>query len=269
MHIIVTIKQVIDTTEVGIDRKTGTLIRDGVPAIMNPEDKHALEAALRIRAELAETRVTALSMGPPQARTTLMEALCMGADHACLACDKAFAGADTLATAYTLARAIKKIGGFDLILCGSQAIDGDTAQVGPQVAECLGIAQLTYAQSLGLTGKRVEIESAFGRTRRRIASDLPALVTVCKGINRPRYKTMNGIARAFRDNSVQVFNRKDLDADSGRIGLNGSPTSVKSTFAPSLGRRGRIVEGETDTLCQGILRTLRQETLLPGGSAET
>ena len=263
MHIVVTIKQVPDTNEVRIDRKTGTLIREGVPAIMNPEDKHALEAALRIKEDLESVRVTVLSMGPPQAASTLMEALCMGADQAFLACDRAFAGADTLATAYTLAMALKKLKPVDLVLCGSQAIDGDTAQVGPQIAECLGLPQITYAERITVSEQQVEVESRFDSTLRRVTSALPALITVGKTINRPRYKTMNGIAVAFRDKTVNVLTREDMRLNPRRIGLTGSPTSVRKTFVPELGRRGKIVEGGPDTLSLGIIRTLETDNLLP------
>ena len=264
MNIIVTIKQVPDTNEVKIDTATGTLIRDGVPSIINPEDKHALEAALAIKDTGEDVTVTVLSMGPPQAETALMEALAMGADKACLACDKAFAGADTLATAYTLATAVKKLGPFDLILCGSQAIDGDTAQVGPQLAECLGIAQITYAEKIRISGESVEVMSSFGRSGRVVEADFPALVTVLKTINRPRYKTMNGIERAFRDKTVRVLTREDLDLNPLRIGLAGSPTTVRQTFVPPLGRKGLVVEGTPDKLADGIMDTLNADNLLAG-----
>ena len=202
-------------------------------------------------------------MGPPQAGNTLMEALCLGADEAFLACDKAFAGADTLATAYTLAMALKKIAPVDLVLCGSQAIDGDTAQVGPQIAECLGIPQITYAERIKASEKSVEVESGFGAVRRRVSADLPALVTVGKAINRPRYKTMKGIAAAFRDKGVQLLTSQDIKVNPGRIGLTGSPTSVKKTFVPELGRAGRIIDGGPETLSLGIIHTLEAENLLP------
>ncbi|MCG8619660.1 MAG: electron transfer flavoprotein subunit beta/FixA family protein [Desulfobacterales bacterium] len=262
MHIVVTIKQVPDTNEVRIDQKTGTLIREGVPSIMNPEDKNALEAALRIKEDLEGVTVTVLSMGPPQAGNTLMEALCMGADQAYLVCDRAFAGADTLATAYTLAMALKKLKPVDLVLCGSQAIDGDTAQVGPQIAECLGLPQITYAERITASESSVDVESRFGNTLRRVSANLPALVTVGKSINRPRYKTMNGIAVAFRDKTVHVLTSEDIRVNPSRIGLTGSPTSVRKTFVPELGRTGEIVEGGPDTLSLGIIRTLETENLL-------
>ncbi len=264
MNIIVTIKQVPDTNEVKIDTKTGTLIRDGVPSIINPEDKHALEAALSIKDSREGVTVTVLSMGPPQAKIALMEALAMGADHACLACDKDFAGADTLATAYTLAMAVKKLGSYDLILCGSQAIDGDTAQVGPQLAECLGIAQITYAEELTVAEDSIEVVSDFGRSQRRVEAAFPALVTVLKTLNRPRYKTMNGIERAFRDKNIQVLAREDLDLNPLRIGLAGSPTTVRQTFVPPLGRKGLVVEGTPNKLSEDIMGTLIQDNLLAG-----
>ena len=263
MKIIVTVKQVPDTNEIKIDPDTGTLIRDGVPAIINPEDRHALEAALQIRERLDDVSITAVSMGPPQAASALTEALAMGADHACLVSDRAFSGADTLATAYTLAMAVKALGKFDLILCGSQAIDGDTAQVGPQLAECLGIAQITYARNIEVEDRAVSVTSRMGRFERVVRADLPALVTVVPSVNTPRYKTMNGIVRAFRDKSVQVLNCDDLGANPLRIGLAGSPTGVRQTFVPELGRRGQIKEGGPEALAAGILETLADEHLLP------
>ncbi len=264
MNIIVTIKQVPDTNEVKIDTQTGTLIRDGVSSIINPEDKHALEAALSIKDSYEKVKVTVLSMGPPQAKTALMEALSMGADNACLACDKEFAGADTLATAYTLAMAVEKLAPYDLILCGSQAIDGDTAQVGPQLAESLGIAQITYAEELTVSDDGIEVVSRFGQSQRIVEADFPALVTVLKTINRPRYKTMNGIERVFRDKTIQVLTCEDLEFNPLRIGLAGSPTTVRKTFVPSLGRKGLLVEGNPDELSCGIFDTLLLENHLSG-----
>ncbi len=263
MNIIVTIKQVPDTNEVKIDAKTGTLIRDGVPSIINPEDKHALEAALQIKDAHTDTKVTVLSMGPPQAKDALLEALAMGADHGCLVSDRAFSGADTLATAYTLSMAVKKLAPFDLIICGSQAIDGDTAQVGPQLAECLGVAQITYATDIKVSDRIIEVKSHFGPTQRSVEAKLPALVTVVKELNKPRYKTMNGIVKTFRDKTIQVFTCDELDLNPLRIGLAGSPTTVRKTFVPELGRKGLVKEGSADDLADQFLDTLIEENLLP------
>ena len=154
MEIVCLIKQVPDTTDVKIDPKTGTLIREGVPSIINPDDKNALEEALVLK-ERFGGKVTVVSMGPPQAEEALREAYAMGADDCILLCDRAFAGADTLATSYTLATAVKNIGKFDIVVCGRQAIDGDTAQIGPQVAEILGLPQITYVKNLEIDGKKV------------------------------------------------------------------------------------------------------------------
>ena len=262
MNIIVTIKQVPDTNEVRIDPKTGTLIREGVPSIINPEDKSAIEEALKIKESRNDVVVIALSMGPPQAKIALREALAMGVDRAILVCDRAFAGADTLATAYTLSKAIKKIKKYDLILCGSQAIDGDTAQVGPQLAECLGLPQITYAEEIRLQGNILTVKSNFSRVVRTVEAKLPALITVLKSINKPRYKTMNGILRAFRDKEIHEWSKEEMDLNPMRIGMNGSPTTVKKTFVPVHSRKVRIVEGNKGELSDAILQFLSEKNLI-------
>lgn len=242
MKIIVTIKQVPDTQEVKINSKTGTLIREGVPSIMNPEDKNALEEALRIKDETRDVEITVLSMGPPQAEIALREALSMGADRGILVSDRAFAGADTLATSYLLSRAIKKIKHYDLILCGRQAIDGDTAQVGPQLAEGLDIPQATYAEEIAIHGSMVTVKSHFGSVIRTIEMRMPALITVSNRANRPRFKTMNGVLKAFRDKGVVTWKKEDLKLNPMRMGINGSPTWVRKTFVPSHSRAGLMIQ---------------------------
>jgi len=262
MNIIVTVKQVPDTHDVRIDAKTGTLVREGVPSIINPEDKHALEEALRIKDSGKKVTVIALCMGPPQAGNVLREALAMGADRAILISDRAFAGADTLATAYMLSAAFKKIKKFSLILCGRQAIDGDTAQVGPQLAECLKIPQVTYAEEIRMEKDRVIVKSNFGRVNRTVEVKPPALITVIKGINKPRYKTMNGVLKAFRDREVEVWSKEDLKLNPMRIGMNGSPTMVRKTFTPVHSRVGHLVEGNAGELADDLLYFLEEKNFL-------
>jgi electron transfer flavoprotein beta subunit len=262
MNIIVTIKQVPDTHEVKTDPKTGTLIREGIPSIINPEDKNALEEALRLKEILEDTVVTALSMGPPQAKSALREAFAMGADRAVLVSDKAFAGSDTLATSYVIAMAIKKIEEYDLILCGRQAIDGDTAQVGPQIAEFLKIPQVTYAQEIKAEKDAFTVKSDFGKTIRTIRVEPPALITVTKYINKPRYKTMNGVLRAFRDKEVLQWSQEDLKLNPMRIGLNGSPTMVRKIFSPDYSRAGLIKEGDPSELAEGMLDYLTDNNFI-------
>lgn len=262
MKIIVTAKQVPDTNEVKIDPKTGTLIREGVPSIINPEDKNAIEEALRIKEVHDDVTVTVLSMGPPQAEIALREALAMGVDEAILVSDRAFAGADTLATSYMLARAIRKIKKYDLIICGRQAIDGDTAQVGPQLAEGLNLPQATYAEKIDIEGDVVTVQSNFGRVMRTVEMKMPALITVTNRINRPRFKTTNGVLRAFRDKEVITWTKDDLKLNPMRIGINGSPTWVRKTFVPSHSREGLMIEKKPAESAADILGFILEKALV-------
>ena len=262
MNIIVTVKQVPNTQEVKIDPKTGTLIRDGVPSIINPEDKNAIEEALRIKESYDDVEVTALSMGPPQAENALREALAMGVDRAFLVSDRAFAGADTLATSYVLSVAIKKIKKYDLILCGRQAIDGDTGQVGPQLAEALDLPQATFAEEINIQGNVVTVKSNFDNVIRMIEMKTPALITVSNQINTPRFKTMNGVLRAFRDKEVVTWTKDDLKLNPMRIGINGSPTWVRETFIPSHSRDGLVIEKRSMDMAEDILDYLLEKTFL-------
>jgi electron transfer flavoprotein alpha/beta subunit len=262
MKIIVTVKQVPDTQEVKIDPKTGTLIREGVPSIINPEDKNAIEEALRIKESQDGVDITVLSMGPPQAESALREALAMGADKAFLVSDRAFAGADTLATSYMLSRAIKKIKKYDLILCGRQAIDGDTGQVGPQLAEVLDLPQATYAEEISIQENVVTVKSNFDSVIRTIEMKTPALITVSNRINKPRFKTMNGVLRAFRDKEVVTWTKEDLKLNPMRIGINGSPTWVRKTFIPSHSREGLVIEKQSREAAEDIMNLILEKALL-------
>lgn len=261
MKMIVCIKQVPDTTDVKIDPKTGTLIREGVPSIINPDDKHAIEEALRLKEKFGGD-VAVISMGPPQADDALREALAMGVDEAILLSDKAFAGADTLATSYTLATAIQKIGDYDIIICGRQAIDGDTAQIGPQMAEYLGIPQVTYVQDVEIKGKNLIVERALEDGYERIETSLPALITVIKDLNEPRYPSVMGIVEAYREREVKVWTAKDIDVDLSKIGLEGSPTQVKRTFAPEPKGEGEIISGTLEEASRTLVQKLRDKNVL-------
>lgn len=261
MNIIVLIKQVPDTTDVKIDKKTGTLIREGVPSIINPDDKHAVEEALRLRDKYGG-KVTVLSMGPPQALDALREAKAMGTDENILLSDRAFAGADTWATSYTLATAIKKIGDYDLIVCGRQAIDGDTAQVGPQVAECLGLPQVTYVRKIDIEDKTLRAERALEDGFERIETSLPALITVIKDLNKPRYPSVRGIVAACRDAEFPVWTAKDIDADPKKIGLDGSPTKVKRSFAPEPHGGGIMLEGTVEEMAKELVSRLKDDNVV-------
>jgi electron transfer flavoprotein alpha/beta subunit len=242
MEIIVCVKQVPDTTEVKIDPKTNTLIRQGVPSIVNPFDKNAVEEALQLK-DKHGGKVTVISMGPPQATEALKECLAMGADEAILMSDRIFGGADTLATSRTLAAAIKKIGHFDVILCGKQAIDGDTAQVGPEIAEHLDIAQITYVSKLEINDTIVRAEREHEEGYQVIEAKLPVLLSVVKSINEPRYPNIKGRMKANRK-EIPVWTAADVEAQPELIGLKGSPTQVRRIFTPQQRVQGEIIQEE-------------------------
>lgn len=243
MHILVCVKQVPDTTEVKIDPVTNTLIRQGVPSIVNPFDKNALEAALQIK-EKHGGKITVISMGPPQAKDALKECIAMGADEALLISDRAFGGADTLATSYTLAAAAKKLGNVDMIICGKQAIDGDTAQVGPEMAEHLNMVQATCVSKIEVAGKVVRLEREQEEGYEVIETQLPVLITVIKSINEPRLPTVKGTMKANRK-EIPVWTAADLDVKAEAIGLKGSPTQVRRIFTPEQRVQGQIIQADT------------------------
>jgi electron transfer flavoprotein beta subunit len=291
LKIIACIKQVPDTAEVRIDRVTNTLIREGVPSIINPFDLNAVEEGLLLRERFGGT-VTVISMGPPQVETALREALSLGADQAVLLCDRAFAGADTLATSYTLAAGIKNIGSFDLILCGKQAIDGDTAQVGPEIAEWLDIPHLTYVRSIDEVfpaGRRVPPASSSGRRPdaeagecgvqgrgaaqaqitvthqveggyERVCASLPALLTVVREVNEPRLPSYRASLRA-RTQGITIWGVADLSVDPERIGVAGSPTRVSRVFVPEYDRQGQFFAGSPEDQAKALIATLRSAGL--------
>ena len=231
MKIIVCVKQVPDAKDVRLDPKTNTLSREGVESIMNPYDRHALEEAVRLKEEYGGT-VTVITMGPPQAETTLRDAVSCGADEAVLVSDRAFAGADTWATTYTLAMAIKKIGDFDLILCGKQAIDGDTAQVGPGLAQRLDIPFVAYARKIATyADNMLRLERLMDDGYDEVEVALPALLTVVKEINDPRIPSLKGKMKAKKIN-ILTLTAEDIEADPNSLGLKGSTTQVVRIFSP-------------------------------------
>lgn len=231
MNIVVCIKQVPDTTEIKIDPVKNTLIRTGVPSIMNPYDKHALEQALRLKEQYGAT-VTVVSMGPDQAKAVLREALAMGADKACLVTDRAFGGSDTYATSYILSQAIKKLGQFDIILGGVMAIDGDTGQTAPSMAEHFGMTRITFVLDIKMEGDKVIVKRKIEEGTEIIETKLPLLCTTPKESNKVRYRTVKGVMDAMKAD-IQEIHFADLpEIDSTKIGLKGSPTRVKATFTP-------------------------------------
>ena len=239
MKIVVCAKQVPDTTEVKLDPKTNTLIRDGVPSIINPDDKAGIEAALQLKEKVGGT-VTVVSMGPPQADAALREALAMGCDEAILVTDRAFGGADTWATSSTIAAALKKID-YDIIITGRQAIDGDTAQVGPQIAEHLGIPQVSYAEEIiDASEEKIVVKRQFEDRYHIIEVKTPCLITALAELATPRYMTVHGIFDAYREKEVQVWTLEELKdtVDMSNIGLKGSPTNVKQSFTKQAKGKG-------------------------------
>ncbi len=246
MNIIVCLKQVPDTNEVKINQETGTLIRDGVPSIINPDDRNGLEEALRLKDELG-AKVIVVSMGPPQAKGALREAVAMGADEVYLVSDRAFGGSDTWATATILAAAIEKIGNYDLIICGRQAIDGDTAQVGPELAEFLDLPQVTYAKKVEVQGDKLVVNRYTETGDYVIEVSLPAVLTSIKELNEPRYPSVKGIYRGYetlKDEEITVLTLADLtDIDTTQIGLKGSPTNVYKSFVPVKSKESKIMNG--------------------------
>jgi electron transfer flavoprotein alpha/beta subunit len=261
MKIVVTIKQVPDTNEVRLDPRTGTLIREGVPSIINPEDKNAIEAALTLREKLGG-EVAVISMGPPQADDALREALAMGVDRAILLTDRAFAGSDTWATATTLGMAAKKLGDYDLILAGRQAIDGDTAQVGPQLAEYLGIPQVTYVRGLEVADGKVRVQRALEDGHEVLETALPALLTITKEANKPRYPAAPGIFRAYREQTVERWGAAEIDADPEGVGLKGSPTQVKRSFSPPPKEPGEVIQAAPAEAAKQLVSRLKQRNVL-------
>jgi len=264
MNIVVLVKQVPNTSEVRIDPKTGNLIREGVESIINPEDRHALEAALQIKDKFGGT-VIVLSMGPPQAIEAICEALAMGADRGILLTDRAFAGADTWATSTTLGLALKRIGEFDLILAGRQAIDGDTAQIGPQVAEYLGIPQLTYVRKLGIREGTVIAERALEDGCEHIEAPLPVLITCLASLNEPRYPTVAGILQAVSNRSpIEIWNAVDIGAKAHDVGLLGSLTEVVRTFTPKEARNTTFLDGSPAAVASQLIDLFRQRDIRLG-----
>ncbi len=260
MKIVVCVKQVPDTNEVKLDPVTGTLIRDGIPSIMNPDDKAGLEAALAIKDRMDAT-ISVVSMGPPQADSVLREALAMGADEAYLITDRAFGGADTLATSTTVAAAIKKLD-FDLIITGRQAIDGDTAQVGPQIAEHLNIPNISYAEDIQVEGNAVVVKRQYEDRYHVVRAQMPCLVTALGEMNTPRYMTPGGIFNAYREKEVTIWTRADLEVEDEAIGLKGSPTKVAKSFPKSIKAAGVKVTLEPDDAADYIVEKLKEKFVL-------
>jgi electron transfer flavoprotein beta subunit len=247
LNILVCVKQVPDTTAIKIDPIKHTLIREGVPSILNTFDGYALETALRVRQSVGQAKITVLSMGPEQAKEVLKECISVGADEAYLVSDRAFGGSDTLATSCTLATAIRVLeerqgSAFDLIFCGKQAIDGDTAQVGPEISQHLDRALLTYAQEAQVEGDSVKIRRESDEGYDWYAAQMPAVITVNKTSYDLRYPSLKG-KMAARKVQIPTLTAADVVVPEDRRGLKGSPTKVKKTFTPSHTKSGMRIEG--------------------------
>jgi electron transfer flavoprotein beta subunit len=261
MNIIVLVKQVPDTSEVKINRETNTLIRDGVPSIINPFDMYAIEEALRLR-EKHGGKVTAVTMGPPQAAEALKEAVSLGVDEVVLLSDRAFAGADTWATSYALSQGIKKIAEYDLIIAGKQAIDGDTAQVGPETADMLGIPFVAYIKKIEqIEGKKMLAERLMDEGYDVVETSLPALITVVKEINQPRVPSLKGKIKA-KSLKVTSWNAKDISADDGKCGLKGSPTKVVKIFPPVARGQREVLTGSMEDQITTVISKLKEQSFL-------
>ncbi|MEW6070003.1 MAG: electron transfer flavoprotein subunit beta/FixA family protein [Candidatus Thermoplasmatota archaeon] len=263
MRFIVCVKQVPDTTEVKIDPKTGTLIREGVPSILNPFDQYALEEALRIKS--SEDEVIAVSMGPLQAQSALLRCLALGADKAILISDRAFAGSDTFATSYVLAQAIKKLAPYNIILCGQQAVDGDTAQVPPELAQNLLLPQVTYVErteSLDRTKNRIVVKSVTEDGYKLIEVKLPVVLAFLPPtsfvLTDPR---LSGIMKA-RQKPLLIMSEKELATEKSKYGLDGSPTQVMRVYSPPIREKGTILTEEPQTVSKKIAKLLLEQKLI-------
>lgn len=260
MKIVVCIKQVPDTTEVKINPQTGTLIREGVPSIMNPDDKGGLELALQLKDKYG-AHVTVITMGLPQAEDILREALAMGVDRAILLTDRKLGGADTLATSNAIAGALRNIE-HDLIITGRQAIDGDTAQVGPQIAEHLDLPQVSYLENLEYDGKKTfTIRKQTEEGYQMLEVDMPCLVTVLAPAFKARYMSVNGIVNAY-NREIEVWGADKINVDEAKIGKAGSPTSVAKAFPKSLKPAGEQYEVDTEQAVGIIVSKLKEKFII-------
>jgi len=261
LNIVACIKQVPSVTEVKWDPDTGSLIRKGVPSIINPSDKHAIEAGIRLKEKYGGL-VTILSMGPDQVEDALREALAMGADRAIQLTDRAFAGSDTWATSYTLSLAIKKLGAFDVILCGKEALDGMTAQVGPEIAEQLKIPQLTYAVDIEVNEDKVKVHQILGEYQRCLETKLPVLITVERQSNVPRVAPMDKVIEAY-NKAIEIWRSIDLNGDNEQFGLKGSPTKLKKVYTPKVFKgKVEMLSGTNEEIARALVKKLRERCII-------
>ncbi len=247
LKIVVCVKQVPNTNEIKVDPVKNTLIRDGVESILNNDDANALEEALKIKDQYPDTHITLVCMGPPQAKDMLMECLAKGADEAVLLSDRALGGSDTWATSNAISAGIQKIGDFDIIFAGRQAIDGDTAQVGPQIAEKLGLPQVTYVKEFKIDEdlKTITVKRALEDGYEVIKVQTPCVLTAIKELNKPRYMSVRGIFDAVKKD-IKVWSAKDIEVPLNTVGLDASPTNVFRSFTPVAKGKGKLIEADTE-----------------------
>ena len=256
MNIVVCIKQVPGTTEIKIDPQTNTLVREGVKSIINPFDCYALEEAVRLR-ERCGGKVIAISMGPPQADAALREAISLGADEAILLSDRTFAGSDTWATSYVLSKAIAKIAGYDIVICGRQTLDGDTGQVGPELSEMLGIPFVAYVSKVEEIGEGyMRVQRMVEEGYETIEMALPAVITVVKEINVPRLPSLRGSMKA-KSAQIPVWTAADIGVEANRVGIAGSPTRVVKIFFPQRTRKSETLQGNLEEQVEQLMEKLR------------
>lgn len=261
MDIVVCVKQVPEGTEVEIDPEKGTLVRDGIATTVNPFDMYAIEEAIRLKERLGG-RITALSMGPPQAETVLRDCIALGCDSGVLVSDPAFAGSDTLATSYVLACAVRKMGLGDLVICGIKTTDGDTGQVGPGMAEELGIPHASYVRRIAEAGDgELVVERTLDDLTETLRIPMPCVITVTKEINEPRLPSFKG-KMAARKAEVERWGPEDIQAEANRIGSDGSPTWVVKVFHPTTDRKGERLEGTAGEQADALVSRLRERNLI-------
>ncbi len=262
MNIVVCVKQVPNTNEIKINPETGTLIREGVESILNHDDANALEQALQIKDTQPDTKVTVITMGPPQAKEMLQECIAMGADEAILLSDRALGGSDTWATSNALAAGIKKIGEYDLIFAGRQAIDGDTAQVGPQIAEKLGVPQVTYVKEFKLEADEILVKRALEDGYELLKLRPPCVLTAIKELNTPRYMSIRGILKGAKAD-IRVWSAEDIGVDQDTVGLKASPTNVFRSFTPKPKGKGVTIAGDTaKELAENLIKGLKEKHII-------
>ena len=261
MNIVVCLKQVPGTTQVKIDPQTNTLVRTGITSILNPFDYYALEEGVRLK-ERYGGKVTVLSMGPPDAATMLKEAISLGADDPVLLSDREFAGSDTLATSYTLSQAVRKIGQYDLVICGRQTLDGDTGQVGPELAQMLETPFVAYVSKIEeIANGKMRVQRMVDEGHEGIEIELPAVITVTKEINVPRLPSFRGLVKA-RSAQIPTWTAEDIKADKASTGRAGSATVVVKTFVPQRVRTGQVISGTAEEQVATLVVKLKEARVI-------